>query len=121
MRVAILCAAGALSSLAMLAGCDGDGTRGACASGTGLRCPATVTTAAEACSRLVSCASIPLASDDDDVFDWGRCADQLERLTDDRARLIIACVAASSCEELRTDGSPHNPYGDIYCFELGTP
>jgi len=119
MRGAILCAAAAVALAG--AACDGDGTRGPCASGAGLGCPAAVTTAEEACSRLVSCGAIPLQSDNNDVFDWGKCADRIEGLTDDRARLVVACVAASTCDDLRTEGSPDRPYGKIYCLALGEP
>jgi hypothetical protein len=111
--------AAALALAALTAGCDDtgavDGSRGPCASGAADCGP--VTGADGACDRLVACGALPL--DADDGFDWGRCVDQIEALTDDRARLVVACIGASTCDDLRTAGSPEAPYGGIYCLALG--
>lgn len=111
-----------LVALAAIASCDDtgavDGARGPCAVGPdSLPCTRAVTSPESACTRLVACAAIPLDAEDD--FDWGRCVDELDALTDDRARLVIACIGASRCDELRVAGSPDDPYGAIYCLELG--
>jgi hypothetical protein len=117
----LIAAAVAIGGSGALAACDDtgpvDGARGPCASGGSAADCAPVTDPASACERLVACGALPL--DAEDGFDWGRCVDQLEALTDDRAALVVACIGASTCDELRTNGSPENPYGSIYCLELG--
>ncbi|MBK9031690.1 MAG: hypothetical protein IPL61_10250 [Myxococcales bacterium] len=105
------------------AGCDDtddvDGTRGSCASGGALAgCPDSQTTPAGACTRLVECGSYPLDAAEDGDRDWGQCVDELERMPADRAALVIACVASSTCDELLAPGSPH-PYAHPLCFEFG--
>jgi hypothetical protein len=95
-----------------------DGARGPCAAGPdSLACAEAVTSPASACSPLVACAALPL--DAAEGFDWGECVDNLESLTEDRARLVIGCVAASRCDELRVMGSPQQPRETIYCLALG--
>ncbi len=108
-------------ALALLS-CDdsgsADGARGPCAAGPdSLACTRAVTSAESACTRLVACAAIPL--DAAEGFDWGECVDDVEALTEDRARLVIGCVAASRCDELRVAGSPGQPGETIYCLALG--
>ena len=112
---------GLVLALALLS-CDdsgsADGARGPCAAGPdSLACTEAVTSPEAACTRLVACAAIPL--DAADGFDWGECVDDLEALTDDRARLVVGCVAASRCDELRVMGSPEQPREPIYCLALG--
>ena len=105
------------------AGCgNGDdtntGTRAECAAGGALTdCPEAARTAEGACWRLVDCGVIPVASDNNNRFTWGTCADGLERATADRQRLAIDCIAVSSCDALRVKGSPGNPNAnDIACL-----
>ena len=82
---------------------NADGTRGQCAEGGQLNtCPEAERTVEGACWRLVDCAAIPLKSNDAARFDWDNC------------------VAASSCDQLRMDGSPGAPNTDQnYCLGLG--
>ena len=112
-------AARRLSLLLLLAACNAgddttDGARGLCAEGGALnQCPEPPKTPQDACWKLVDCAAIPL--DTMNNFDWGDCVNGIERLTDDRQRLVIDCIAASSCDALKPD--PQN--GQIACLLLG--
>jgi hypothetical protein len=113
-------------AVASLGGCGAgddttDGTRGQCAEGGALNtCPESERTAEGACWRLVDCAAIPLHSDDPNVFDWDNCVDGIQQLTTDRERLIVDCIAASSCDALKVDGSPRTPdTGQMPCLQLG--
>ena len=112
-------AARRLRLLLLLAACNAaddtaDGARGLCAEGGALnQCPDPPKTAQGACWKLVDCAAIPL--DAMNNFDWGDCVNGIERLTDDRQRLVIDCIAASSCDALKPD--PQN--GQIACLLLG--
>ena len=91
-----------------------DGARAKCAEGGALNsCPDSPRTPEGACWRLVDCAAIPL--DADGPFDWADCMNGIERLTDDRQRLVIDCIAVSSCDALKPD--PQN--GQIACLLLG--
>ncbi|MBZ0235324.1 MAG: hypothetical protein K8M05_23555 [Deltaproteobacteria bacterium] len=103
-----------------------DGARGPCASGGTLAgCEDSERTAAAACWRLVECGAIPLearnddGSDDPNVFDFGRCLNRLETLVEERARVVIACVSSSTCDELWSPGSPDNTYVEPLCFQYG--
>jgi hypothetical protein len=98
-----------------------EGARAVCAQGGALTdCPDAERTAQGACWRLVDCGAIAVKSDDDNRFTWGRCVDAIESLTADRQRLVINCIAASTCDELRVDGSPDNPNpNDIRCLRFG--
>ena len=100
------------------------GTRGQCAEGGALTdCPDAERTSEGACWRLVDCGAIPVKVDDptmDHKFTWGRCVDSLDSITEDRRRVIINCVAASTCDELRVQGSPNDPDpNNMPCFRLG--
>lgn len=127
---------GWMASLALagigLAACSDEnvvqGAHGQCAFGGELNdCPDAARTAEAACWRLVDCGSIPVAYEnpdnpDDRRFDWGRCVDFLEGQTADRQRIMISCIAASVCDELRVNGSPEDPNaGEIRCIQLGDP
>jgi hypothetical protein len=115
-----------LTSVVLLwlaAGCDGDkavdGARGACAEGGVIGgCVSAVVTSEDACDRLVACAAIPRDAEQDNGFDWGRCVDRLQSLTPTQERFAISCVGASSCDDLKTEGSPAQP-GRIFCLEFG--
>lgn len=91
-----------------------DGARAQCAEGGALNdCPDAPRTPEDACWRLVDCAAISLDSPNN--FDWAACVDGIEQLTADRQRLVIDCIAASSCDALKRD--PGN--GQIACLLLG--
>ena len=84
-----------------------DGSRGACEFGgtlTQSQCPPIGRTSEDACWRLVDCGAIPLHHEtNENTFDWDNCVDRLDtRYTDDRKRIIIACIAASTCDEVRS-------------------
>jgi hypothetical protein len=98
-----------------------DGTRGFCAQGGALTdCPDAERTAEGACWRLVDCGAISVESDNENRFTWGRCVDLLERQTADRQRLVISCIAASTCDELRVAGSPISPNTSaMHCLRFG--
>ncbi len=105
------------------AACDGtedaDGARGACASGGALAgCDDSPTSPAGACWRLVECGSYPVDGDEENDLDWGRCMNDLEGMAADRATLVTACIATSTCDELQAPGSPH-PYARPACFAFG--
>lgn len=100
----------AVAALAVACG-DGEGTSGPCAFGGALTdCPDAARTAEAACTRLVECGALEVEGEDDNDFDWGVCVDAIDRLTEDRFRLVVDCIAAATCDELRVDG---------FCFELG--
>ncbi len=93
-----------------------DGARDKCAFGGAINdCPDAPKTSQGACWRLVDCGAISLEVEDPNnpnAFDWGRCVDDIDDLTADRRHLVIECVAASTCDELRV-----NFRG--FCFGLG--
>jgi hypothetical protein len=98
-----------------------DGTRAECAHGGALvSCPPAERTAQGACWRLVDCAVIPVKSDNDNIFDWGKCFDRIQSASDIGEQLIIDCIAASSCDQLQVEGSPHSPDSNmITCLSIG--
>lgn len=115
-----------LLACALCAACDDtedkDGARGSCAAGGVLSgCDDAERTVEAACWRLVECGSLPLESGDIDNVnrpDFGNCLDVLDRMTDERAALVIACVVSSTCDELQVPGSPA-PYQYPACFDYG--
>jgi hypothetical protein len=117
-------------ALAMFLGACGDdeasrGARAQCAVGGELSdCPDAERTAEGACWRMVECGAIAIEAADQDMnnqtFDWDNCVNYVESRTDDRQRAIINCVAASTCDSLRADGSPDQPnFGQLLCMQLG--
>lgn len=112
----------------LVVACGGDdiveGARGQCAFGGELNdCPDAERTSEGACWRLVDCGAIPAGSPDpNNGFHWGACVDFLDSRTADRQRLMINCIAASVCDELRVSGSPNNPNrNEIRCIRIGDP
>lgn len=102
-----------------------DGARGPCAAGGSLAgCPDSERTPEAACWRLVECGVMPFEARNDDGtdsdrFDYGRCLNRLETLVEERARVVIACVVSSTCDELWTGGSPDDTYAEPVCFQYG--
>ena len=98
-----------------------EGGRANCAYGGALTdCPDADHTSGAACWRLVECGAIPVQSEDENRFDWGNCVDGLDRATADRQRVMISCITASTCDELRVNGSPQNPNpGEMQCILFG--
>ena len=109
-----------LAAAACSAGDDvNDGTRAQGAEGGALEaCPEAQRTPEGAGWRLVDCGAIPVRRSDNGL-DWGRCVDGIDQVTADRQRLIIDCIAVSTCDELKVGGSPNGPYEDLRCFQLG--
>jgi len=121
--------------LAVMVACSaGDdvagGARAQCAQGGELNdCPDAERTAQGACWRLVDCGAIAVSSvnsNGDHRFDWNRCVDGagqgrgIENLSPEYQRLVINCIAASTCDQLRVDGSPGDPNTDqMLCLALG--
>jgi hypothetical protein len=97
------------------------GARAYCAQGGQLTdCPDAERTPEAACWRLVDCGAIAVDHPDDNRTDWGTCVDGIGSMTPDYRRLVINCIAASTCDQLRVDGSPDTPNLDQnYCFRLG--
>ena len=100
------------------------GARAQCAAGGELSaCPDAERTSEGACWRMVDCGAIAVNSVDTNGnhrFDWSRCVDGLDSDTADRRRLVINCLAASSCDQMRMDGSPDQPNTEQnYCLVLG--
>jgi len=101
-----------------------DGSRANCEfGGTLTDCPDAARDTRSACWRLVDCGAISVQHEtDDNELDWGNCVDQLDALTADRQRLIVACIAASTCDELRVPGSPDDPQEQyMSCLRFGAP
>ncbi|HSD88126.1 MAG TPA: hypothetical protein VLB44_11450 [Kofleriaceae bacterium] len=82
-----------------------DGTRSLCAEGGALndQCVEPITTPRDACWRLVDCGAIPVHRDDPFDLDWDRCVDDLTSMDDVQQQLVIACIGASTCDQLRND------------------
>jgi hypothetical protein len=99
------------------------GAHGQCAfGGELLDCPEASRTSEGACWRLVDCGAIAVSAGDMNQgrFDWHNCVDGLDSTTADRRSLIINCLAVSSCDQLRMEGSPDNPQPrSNYCLVLG--
>lgn len=96
-------------------GCGDDaatqGIRDLCASAPGSigGCPdAPLESPEDVCWRLVECGSIPLEEPEDNqgVFDWKDCVSRVGSLQDFQYEYTLACVQASTCDELKRDGSP---------------
>lgn len=106
-----------LALLACSAGDDvADGTRGLCAEGGELNdCGDTPNTAREACWRMVTCGAIDLRASEDYQFDFDNCVRRVQRMSDAAQRLTIACVGASTCDQLKID----TDNGNDRCFLFG--
>ena len=103
-----------LALLACSAGDDtADGTRGQCAEGGELNsCSDTPHTVYEACWRMVDCMAIPLVRTDDEFADdWDNCVEQIQSMLSPQQELTIACIGASTCDQLKQE--------DDRCFFFG--
>lgn len=96
------------------------GSRARCAEGGALTtCSENPQTPEGACWRLVDCGAIAIASSENN-FDWGQCVDRIETSIEVAQKLIVHCIAASSCDSLRVSGSPNDPNRDLMaCFHIG--
>jgi hypothetical protein len=108
--------------LVLLVACsNADGTRGQCAEGGELEaCPEAERTPEGACWRLVDCGAIPLDSGSDPnnqyAFDWNRCVNIIDGARTDQQRIVIDCIAASTCDSLKPNG---NDRSQIACIVAG--
>ena len=131
MRARILVALALLPlPLAGACGFDGaaPGVRGECATAIGepLCEEAAIETSADACWKLVQCGSIPLANqEEENFFDYANCLDRFDRIGAHRSELSMACIAASTCDQLRFENGPNRPGNSSEamppCLEYGDP
>ncbi len=115
-----------------ISGCSFDGAapgvRGQCATAIGEPlCEDTpIETADDACWKLVGCGSIPVANEEEEnYFDYSNCIDRIEGLSAHRQALSLACIEASTCDQLRFDNGPNRPGNSSEamppCLEYGDP
>lgn len=104
----------ALATVACGAGDDtADGTRALCAEGGALNdCPDAPRTPEAACWRMVDCGAIPVHHDEPFRLDWDRCVEEIWETSDIEQRLIVACIAAATCDQLKDRERPCFLYGD---------
>jgi hypothetical protein len=89
-----------------------DGTRGLCAEGGELNdCKDVPQTAWDACWRLVDCGAIEVYRTNENDFDLDDCVESIEDMLEVQERLAIACIAASTCDQLKLQG------GRCFLFE----
>lgn len=116
-----------LAVLLLAAACGDDGSkqgvRELCAApGAAQNCAgSTLTTAEDLCWRLVECGAIPIERppEDDSVFDWSRCVGFTNGLDDFQFEFSLACVEASTCDELKTNNAPNSPRSVPLCLRHG--
>src|SRR6476619_6450211 len=87
------------------AGDDTTGTRNLCAEGGALNdtCEDPIDNARDACWRMVDCGAIVVHRNDVNRFDWDVCVDTIETLPDVEQQIVLACVGASTCDQLKAD------------------
>lgn len=89
------------------------GTRSLCAEGGALNeCHGDATTPREACWRMVDCGAIPVHRDGQFSFDWDRCVLETERLDTVQQQLVVSCINAATCDQLKNDARPCLRLGD---------
>lgn len=105
--------------LLALVGCSlgddaADGARAQCAEGGALNdtCTQPVATPEQACWRMVDCGAIPLHANEQYDFDWSRCVEEIWEVAALQERLIMACIGASTCDQLKVSGSACFAYGE---------
>lgn len=89
-----------------------DGTRDLCAEGGELNdCADVPRTPQEACWRMVDCGAIPVHQEEEFRDDWDNCVQAIEGMLTSAQQLAIACIGASTCDQLKLD--------DDRCFLFG--
>jgi len=90
-----------------------DGSRAQCAEGGALNdsCANNITTAEQACWRMVDCGALRLHEDEYYRFDWSECVEEIHDAGQVQERLIVACVGASTCDQLKYAGGACFAYG----------
>ncbi len=121
----------ALVALPLLGGCDYEGAapgvRGQCAAASGEPlCVSSVETPEDACWKLVECGSIPVANEEEqNFFDYANCLNRFDAIGEHRSALSMACIEASTCDQLRFENGPNQPRnnseGMPACLEYGDP
>jgi hypothetical protein len=105
--------------LLALGGCSlGDdvanGSRGQCAEGGALNdtCTSQVRTPEQACWRLVDCGALPVFRGEAFRSDWDSCVAEIWDTGDVQEKLIIACINASTCDQLKVSAGACFAYGE---------
>src|SRR5262245_4192548 len=89
-----------------------EGARDLCAEGGAINaCPQPPRTVEGVCWRLVECGAIALASDSS--YDWGNCVNQISGMRDIAQQLVIACIADSTCDQVKLDRNRCIGLGDF--------
>src|SRR5688572_8619879 len=102
----------AIWSAALLAvACGGDdvveGSRAECGFGGALNvCEPAERTPTAACTRLVECGVISLDRPEEYQFDWAACVDRMSEYDEGSRRLVINCIATSTCDQLGVQPDP---------------
>lgn len=120
MTQSLLCAGILLGVSLGTAACDFEegapGARGFCGASTGqpLCEDESIEDAADACAKLVECASIPVSPPDgvdnpNDFFTYSTCVARIEGYPEHRQFVAVACIAASTCDQLRFVNGPNAP------------
>lgn len=131
MRAKVLVAL-VLLQVPLLGACDFEaaspGVRGRCATAIGepLCEDEAIETSADACWKLVQCGSIPVANlEDENFFDYANCITRFDEIGAHRSEVSMACIEASTCDQLRFDNGPDQPRNDSQgmppCLEYGDP
>ena len=121
-----------LFHVALVGACDFEGSapgvRGQCATAIGepLCESEEIESSSDACWKLVQCGSIPVASpEDENYFDYGNCLARFDAIGDHRSEVSMACIAASTCDQLRFEGGSNTPRTNSEslppCLEYGDP
>lgn len=61
---------------------------------------------------MVDCGAIPLHRMEGYAFDWSDCVSEIEETGVPQARLIMGCVGASTCDQLKANSDACFAYGD---------
>jgi hypothetical protein len=104
-------------ALLALAACNlgddtADGARAQCAEGGELNntCSGVVNTPEDACWRMVDCGAINLSDPND--RDWKTCVADIEAAAAIEQKLMMACIGAATCDQLKADRAACFRYGD---------
>ena len=75
-----------------------------------------ITSAEDACWRLVRCGAIPLANSDEEpnaYFDFGRCIRHIDGMSDELFDATLQCVETATCDDLKAPNAPEPYRGDL--------
>jgi hypothetical protein len=90
------------------------GARAQCAEGGALNdtCDGPTDTPEAACWRLVDCGAIPVHRNDRYNLDWNRCVELIQETGDVQAHLIMSCIGASTCDQLKVSTDACFAFGE---------